>query len=126
MTMFLPSTYPSSRRPCRNASMRAELAEGEVRPRYPIRGTFPGCCASATAPDIANAIPMAISLRHFRFWILRLRSEPALSLSKGQVLDFSLGPKLGVSSEGVFTAEAQSSLRVCSIPSSLRPPHLRG
>src|SRR5437763_4076229 len=46
MTMFLPSTYPSSRRPCRNASMRAELTEGELRPRYPIRGTFPGCCAS--------------------------------------------------------------------------------
>ena len=29
MTMFFPSTYPSSRRPCRNASMRAALTEGE-------------------------------------------------------------------------------------------------
>ena len=30
MTMIFPSTYPSSRRPWRNASMRAEPAEGEV------------------------------------------------------------------------------------------------
>ncbi len=48
MTMFFPSTYPSSRRPCRNASMRAELAEREAPVRYPIRGIFAGCCASAT------------------------------------------------------------------------------
>ena len=30
MTMFFPSTYPSSRRPWRNASMRSETAEGET------------------------------------------------------------------------------------------------
>ena len=47
MTMFFPSTYPSSRRPCRNASMRAALAEGEAGVRNPIRGTFFDCCASA-------------------------------------------------------------------------------
>lgn len=46
MTMFLPSTYPSSRSPCRNASMRAVLTEGESAPRYPIRGTFFDCCAN--------------------------------------------------------------------------------
>jgi hypothetical protein len=29
------------------ASMRLESEEGEDRPKNPIRGTFPGCCASA-------------------------------------------------------------------------------
>ena len=47
MTMFFPSTYPSSRRPWRNASVRAVLAEGEPGLRRPIRGIFVGCCASA-------------------------------------------------------------------------------
>src|SRR5207344_3568901 len=47
MTILFPSTYPSSRRPCRNASMRAGLVEGEVAFRYPILGIFVGCCASA-------------------------------------------------------------------------------
>ena len=40
MTMFFPSTYPSSRRPWRKASMRVGETEGEVGLRYPIRGTF--------------------------------------------------------------------------------------
>src|SRR5262249_11063791 len=47
MRMFFPSTYPSSRRPCRNASMRAGVEEGKAETRYPIRGTFVGCWASA-------------------------------------------------------------------------------
>ena len=47
MTMFFPSTYPSSRRPCRNASVRAAIAEGEAALGNPIRGTFFGCCAEA-------------------------------------------------------------------------------
>src|SRR5262249_15111223 len=46
MRMFFPSTYPSSRRPCRNASMRAGVEEGKAETRYPILGTFIGCCAS--------------------------------------------------------------------------------
>src|SRR5215510_318587 len=54
MIMFFPSTYPSSRRPCRNASMRARLADGEVALTYPIRGTFFGCCASAVTPKASN------------------------------------------------------------------------
>src|SRR4029453_9332169 len=54
ITMFFPSTYPSSRSPCRNASMRAGLVEGELRPRYPIRGIFVGCCASAITPKASN------------------------------------------------------------------------
>src|SRR2546422_3456951 len=45
--MFFPSTYPCSRRPCRNASVRAEMEEGEVALRKPIRGTFFDCCALA-------------------------------------------------------------------------------
>src|SRR4029453_5314870 len=47
MTMFFSSMYPSSRRPWRKASMRGAITDGEVAIRYPIRGTFFGCCASA-------------------------------------------------------------------------------
>src|SRR5215470_1655432 len=47
MTMFFSSTYPSSCKPWRKASMRAVLAEGEAALRNPIRGTFAGCCAAA-------------------------------------------------------------------------------
>src|SRR5882724_167028 len=42
-----PSTYPSSRRPCWNASMRGAITAGEEVMRNPIRGIFVGCCASA-------------------------------------------------------------------------------
>src|SRR5713101_6030409 len=45
MTIFWPSTHPSSRSPCRNASSRGGLSEGDVTLRKPIRGTLPACCA---------------------------------------------------------------------------------
>src|SRR5262245_25680579 len=47
MTMFFPSSYPSSRNPCRNPSTRFAKAEAEKGLRNPIRGTFFPCCASA-------------------------------------------------------------------------------
>ena len=40
MIMFLPSTYPSSRRPWRNASMRAVTAEAGASSLESYRGTF--------------------------------------------------------------------------------------
>src|SRR5262249_6729940 len=43
--MFFPSTYPSSRNPCRNASIRYSIAEKEAAVTYAVRGTFFGCCA---------------------------------------------------------------------------------
>src|SRR4030095_4188155 len=49
MTIFWPSTHPSSRSLCRNASSRGGLSEGDVRLRKPIRGTLPACCASAAS-----------------------------------------------------------------------------
>src|SRR5438445_9722118 len=82
MTMLFPSTYPSSCRPCRNASWRAELTEEGVVSRNPIRGTFFGCCASALAPHTVSATTIAKSPAHFRFWILRRGS--------GHALDFRL------------------------------------
>ena len=87
--MFFPSTYPSSRSPCRKASMRSGKTEGEVV-RNPIRGTFVGCCASAIAPHTAEREErLRKAPAHFRFWIPR-RQLPSqawgLSLSKaGQV-----------------------------------------
>src|SRR5262245_7635441 len=49
MTEFWPSTHPSSRSLCRNASSRGGLSEGDIRLRKPIRGTFPAGCASAAS-----------------------------------------------------------------------------
>jgi hypothetical protein len=57
--------------------MRAGLVEREVAPKYPIRGIFAGCCASALAPHIVSATMIAKSPTHFgyfdiaqyRFWI---------------------------------------------------------
>src|SRR5215470_6338182 len=45
--MSFPSTYPRSRRPWRNASVRAAMEETEEAVKNPIRGTFFVCCASA-------------------------------------------------------------------------------
>src|SRR5215467_4817355 len=55
MTIFFPSTYPSSRSPCRNASTRATLEERDATVRYPIRVTFFGCCASTATATASNA-----------------------------------------------------------------------
>ena len=79
--MFFPSTYPSSRRPCRNALTRS-AEERKEAPRYPIRGIFFGCCASALAPHIASVTTRATIPTNFRFWILRRGS--------GHALDFRL------------------------------------
>src|SRR5947208_16647179 len=60
MTMLFPSTYPSSRRPCRNASVRGEIEEGETALRNPIRETFFGCCASAAELNAKSMVPSAM------------------------------------------------------------------
>src|SRR5262249_10330014 len=60
MTMFFPSTYPRSRSPWRNASMRYGFAERGKERRKPIRGTFVGCCASAITPRASNTIATRI------------------------------------------------------------------
>src|SRR5215475_13302044 len=54
ITIFFPSTYPSSLRPCLNASTRVALVERETALRYPIRGIFLGCCASTVTPTASN------------------------------------------------------------------------
>src|SRR5713226_3665236 len=76
MTMFFPSMYPSSRSPCLNASMRAGLAEAEAAARYPIRGTFFACCASAIPTHPTSNTKTERSPAHFRFWILDFRLFP--------------------------------------------------
>src|SRR5215207_5615964 len=55
MAMFLPSTYPRSRRPERNASIRLPNLEAEVDPRNPIRTVC--CCARAETGQAAAAPP---------------------------------------------------------------------
>src|SRR6266542_208978 len=49
MMMFLPSTYPISRKPCRRASSRDAFKDAELETRTPMRQTF-ACCASANVP----------------------------------------------------------------------------
>ena len=41
------------------------MAEGEVAPRNPIRGTFVGCCASALAPHTVSATTITKKPHHF-------------------------------------------------------------
>src|SRR5262245_48729374 len=73
MTMVFPSTYPRSRSPCWNASMRAEKAEKELAARYPIRGMFFACCASANeAVDSRAAITRQMIIFVFIVSALRL------------------------------------------------------
>src|SRR6266545_4160069 len=96
--MFFPSTYPSSCKPWRNASVRVDSEDDERADRYPIRGTFFGCCASATAPHIANVIPMATIPTNFRFWILDFRLSDRELEDCIQILScicFSLKSKIG-------------------------------
>src|SRR5215475_5746422 len=61
MTMFFPSTYPSSRSPCRNASLRPESWPPPVK--NPIPKIFVGCCADAgTQSEKSRALsPMPIT-----------------------------------------------------------------
>src|SRR6516165_9405971 len=75
MTMFFPSTYPSSRRPCRSASIRAETAEGEAEPKNPMRGTFVGCWADA---EKQSAKSTAQSVRRMTFILICFLSFLAL------------------------------------------------
>src|SRR5215470_7946217 len=61
--MSFPSTYPRSRRPWRNASVRAAMEETEEAVKNPIRGTFLCCCASAMAATASNAPANRIDAR---------------------------------------------------------------
>ena len=45
----LPLHVPKLAQTLRNASMRVAIVERETAIRYPIRGIFVGCCASAEA-----------------------------------------------------------------------------
>src|SRR6266508_5947440 len=98
MIMFFPSTYPSSCKPWRNASVRVDSEDDERADRYPIRGTFFGCWAVATAPHIANVIPRATIPTNFRFWILDFRLSDRELEDCIQILScicFSLESKIG-------------------------------
>src|SRR5215471_5396008 len=77
MTIFSPSTHPSSRSLCRNASSRGALSEGDVKLRKPIRGTFPACCASA-ASGAARRPPVRLAMNARRFIIRSPGSTPPI------------------------------------------------
>ncbi len=59
--------------------MRAELTDREVAPRYPIRGLFADCCASAdeqSAKSMAqSARPKIFLLTSFLFSLTLARSQ---------------------------------------------------
>src|SRR5262245_36901144 len=54
MTMFLPSKYPNSSNPCCKAATKLLSISSEPYDRYPISGTFFGCCASAMTATASN------------------------------------------------------------------------
>src|ERR1043166_417792 len=74
MPMFFPSTYPSSRKPSRNASMRAESEEAEPATRTPMRGTFFGCSAHAEKQNAKSTAETSIADLQFR--IANFKSVP--------------------------------------------------
>src|SRR6266700_2021354 len=63
-TTRCPSTYPSSRIPCLNASKRFEADAGVPTWRTPIFGIFPPCCApvlgdTASIPRVSTTISVS-------------------------------------------------------------------
>src|SRR5262249_55496417 len=84
MTIFLSSTYPSSRRPWRNASTRTEIEARGGAFRNPIRGIFVVCCAST---ELQSAKSMAQSANTVIFLFMFF---PALSLDTSHSPFFSL------------------------------------
>src|ERR1700730_10175126 len=75
MTTFLPSRYPRSRRPARNASTGFPKLEADAKPRNPIRGTFPACCAFA-ASGAARRPSMMLETNARRYITRRGSSSP--------------------------------------------------
>src|SRR6266545_8137023 len=111
--MFFPSTYPSSCKPWRNASVRVDSEDDERADRYPTRGTFFGCCASATAPHIANVTAMATMPPHFRFWIFDFRLSEDEFRTRNQDFSFmrflSLNPKSKIGNPKLVLNEREGS-----------------
>src|SRR5712692_2876112 len=70
--------------------MRFSSRAGVEFPRNPIRGTFPGCCASALAPHTVSATTIANSPAHFRFGILDFRLSEEKSSHRIRDLLFML------------------------------------
>src|SRR5262249_6574208 len=52
--MFCPSMWPRSRSASRITSARVDSLAASRDDRYPIRGTFPGCCASVTTATVSS------------------------------------------------------------------------
>src|SRR4026209_227872 len=70
MTMFFPSTYPSSHSRRRNASTRAEKEDAEGAIRIPIRGVLAGCCAAAGKLSAKSKTPSVRRAMFFLIWFL--------------------------------------------------------
>src|SRR6266849_4423130 len=91
--MFFPSMYPRFRSPCRSASALESGVVGvgsALADTNPIRGTFPGCCASAFTPHTVSATTRATLPANFRFWILDFRLSEKESSHRTQDLLFIL------------------------------------
>src|SRR4030095_8904044 len=89
MTIFWPSIHPSSRSPCRNASSRSGLSEGDVKLRKPIRGTFPALYSCAPARSGAHARTKPVSKRRREITVhpesRRRKSSPATTIRGGDM-----------------------------------------
>src|SRR5262249_45703198 len=103
MTIFFPSTYPSSRRPCRNASMRAEIAAGELELRNPIRGIFfEAFCASAMTAKASTITETAMD-RTTALFIVSLISSVMYHANRSEEKRYS-------QAEGDVERESEPSL----------------
>src|SRR5215471_7746693 len=99
MVIFFPSIHPSLLSSCRKVSMRTALPEALLESRKPMRGTFPGCCALATAPVTTSTKAIIESPNHFRFWIFDFRLPDKESRNRIQdrsIMFFSLNRKSAI------------------------------
>jgi len=83
MAMIFGSTYPRSRRPCRNPSNTAGVAPERPEYRRPIRGTIPACWAFAATGHPTAAAEEADELASPHATLSCKMTKPGYQISQG-------------------------------------------
>src|SRR5882724_8274370 len=97
--------------------MRDEPAEGEAELRYPIRGTFVGCCASAVKQSAKHRAPSA-RVKIFSFIVVSITpyaSPLALHRITLSALNSTDCGSVRLSDFAVFRLMTNSNFFGCSI-----------
>src|SRR4029453_1987427 len=108
ITMFFPSMYPSLRSASRIASARVDSVAGSDDDRYPIRGTFFVCCASA---EKQSAKCMAHSARKVTFLFIFFFASRHSSLDTRPSLHTSFRALFITPNEGICQTRSSGAAR---------------